>query len=130
MKKPGSYARARRWWHIYILGLSRAAADDLADGIDLGDHDCGFSALPRIEPPAPTPKPPGWTRPPTGDYLETATLRAVEALELVAAAYDKRGDKYPALRLLNLARQAEELAAEQCARRRAETEAAGVGETP
>jgi len=47
------------------------------------------------------------TSPATGDYLETAILRAVEALELAAEAYSKRGNKYAALRLINLARQAE-----------------------
>jgi hypothetical protein len=37
--KSDLWARMRRWWHIHIFGLSPAAADDLADGIDLGDRD-------------------------------------------------------------------------------------------
>jgi len=43
----------RRWWHVHLHSLTRAAAEDLMDGIDLGDHDCGFSAWPRFEAPEP-----------------------------------------------------------------------------
>ena len=53
---------------------------------------------------------------------EMATLRAVEALELAAEAWGSRAMPYPALRLANLARLAEEVAAEETARRRADKE--------
>lgn len=102
--KTSWWHRWRIAWHMWLRGLP-PAADDLADGIDLGDHDCGISALPR-----------------TVD-AETATLRAAEALELAAEAWASRAMPYPALRLANLARQAEEVAAEESARRRAEVEA-------
>jgi len=61
-------------------------------------------------------------KPPTGNYLETATLRCAEAMELVAEAWRRAGNKYAALRLCNLARLAEEVAAEETARRRADKE--------
>jgi hypothetical protein len=44
---------------MMLRSLSRAAAEDLMDGIDLGDHDCGgFSDLPRLELPPDPPRRP------------------------------------------------------------------------
>jgi len=48
--------RLRRWWHVTVRGIPAAAAEDLMDGIDLGDHACGFSAPPPLEAPEPKPR--------------------------------------------------------------------------
>jgi hypothetical protein len=43
------WRRLRRWWHQALKGLSREAAEDLIDGLDLADHDCGgFADVPRF----------------------------------------------------------------------------------
>jgi len=65
-------------------------------------------------------------RPPRERDAEMATLRAVDALELAVDAWKERGKSYPALRLANLARLAEEVAAQETARRRADREATGA----
>ena len=65
-------------------------------------------------------------RPVTGPDAEMATLHAVDALELAVNAWKDRGKSYPALRLANLARLAEEVAAQETARRRADREATGA----
>jgi len=41
----------RRWWHMRLRRLTREAAEDLLDGLDLGDHDVGRPSHP---PPSPT----------------------------------------------------------------------------
>jgi hypothetical protein len=53
--KTSFWKRLRLWWHMKLRGLSKEAAGDLGDGIDLGDAD--------IEPPPlqfrnPAPRPP------------------------------------------------------------------------
>lgn len=37
MKDP-LWRRLRRRWHVALRGMTPAAADDLIDGMDLGDH--------------------------------------------------------------------------------------------
>ena len=65
-------------------------------------------------------------RPPRERDAEMATLHAVDALELAVDAWKEQGKSYPALQLANLARVAEEVAAQETARRWADREARGA----
>lgn len=39
MKSDRFWRRLRRWWHMWLRRLPREAAEDLMDGLDLGDHE-------------------------------------------------------------------------------------------
>lgn len=75
-KKTGLGHRIRLWWHRR-KGLTRAAAQDLIDGIDLGDRPCAVPARPLCGGP-PRPRRGGPTPPACPGLLTVAGLERLD----------------------------------------------------
>lgn len=141
--KASRWQRARRWWHVHIYGLSPAAADDLADGIGLGDRDIergarnaergAKAACPGLRTvadlddldrrffaggPVADAVVRGLSRDLKRSALEIDTLRAVEALEGLAAAWKEKDRDFMASFLWHVAQRIQHHVSHETAQRR------------